>query len=393
MKQPPKKTAKPKPRSEQRKEVKPKLKLNETVLERITRSPEYRKDGKLVSDPQQRGLYLRIGKRDGPCSWVLIDQRGTNPKSHSGAVMHTRTFGQWPRMSLAKARAEAQRLRLEDRGIGLTWETAATRYVAERGKRLQPIAKRNLERSLLTHLGALGPTKLDGLKRERVAAIVQELFGAAPETAIKVLAQAKALTRWAATTGLVENDPLHLLDKSMFGNFRSQPKTRVASDDEIRAMFADETPTGLALRWQLLTGCRIAEALQFEPAQVTDGIWTIPALATKSQRAHRVPLSKAAAKLVKEMPPSISYSGVAQHMQKTYGDLRSHDARRSAATRARQLGASAETVHYVLNHARGVLDKTYLQHSMTDEARAALEKLAAHYQTILRQGAKATKRG
>jgi integrase len=382
------------------------MKLTDSTLERIARS-KANQTGKLISDDQQRGLYLRVGKT-GKASWCLVDQRS--------GKFSTRTFGEWPRMSLAKARAEAARMRLEDRGIGLTWDSAVERFLgmkeggakAYREVRTAPktktqkaaaetketAAQRSAKRVLLIHFAELGPVKLEALKRERVEGIILAFFKDKPETAIKLLSQAKALARWCARKGFVEHDPLHLLDKTIFGSYRSKPKTRVATDNEIRQIFADETPTGVALRWQLLTACRISEALQFDSTQVDEhGVWTIPAGATKSQREHRVPLSTMARKIARqEMPVGISYSGVAQHMTKFYGELNTHDARRTAATRARQLGASLELAHYLMNHARPILDRTYLQHDMVPEAREALEALAAHYQNVLRQGAKATKR-
>jgi len=383
------------------------MKLSESILERITRSKQFQ-TGKLYSDDQQRGLHLRIGKT-GKASWCLLDQRG--------GKFSTRTFGEWPRMSVEKARAEAARLRLEDRGVGLTWKRAvekflgmpeggADAYLEARKKskqearqkiargREEKAARKNAKRALLVHLGELNSTKLADLKRERVAQIILDFFAEKPETGKKLLSQAKALTRWCAVAGHVERDPLDLLDNTVFQSYRSKPKERVATDDEIRAIFADDTQTGLALRWQLLTACRISEALQFDSSQVDEqGVWTIPKEATKSEREHRLPLSKLAQQIaMQEMPPSISYSGVAQHMKKHFGDLRSHDARRTAATRARKMGASAEVAHYLLNHARPILDATYMHHDMIDEARKATEALAAHYQNVIRQGEKTKRR-
>lgn len=347
------------------------MKINEATIRTLPAN------GRMVGDEKTPNLYVRKNK-DGSAAFVYKSQRGGNWREQ--------TLGKHPRMSLDRARSEAARLRAEDTGaVAMSWGDAAARYVSQKSGQVTAVPLRNIERALLTHFAELKSIKLDAINRQQVAKIVSAFSADKPETALKLLANAKSFTRWAAITGLVDRDPLDLLDrKTLFGSFKSNAKTRVLSDDEIRKLWADESYQGLVLWWQLLTACRVSEALQFSAKQVKGDIWIIPTPATKSRREHRVPLSTQAQTLLaeQEFPPPISYALVAQYCERHF-DYRSHDCRRTAATRMRALGTSAETVHYVLNHARGILDATYLRHDPLPEARVALQLLGDHLDTVI----------
>ena len=84
----------------------------------------------------------------------------------------------------------------------------------------------------------------------------------------------------------------------------AKPKTRVLSVDEIRVFWTmldrigGMTPAICdALRLQLLTAVRIGEVLEAERSEIDleARLWTIPALRTKAERQHVLPLSLAAA--------------------------------------------------------------------------------------------------
>ena len=110
-----------------------------------------------------------------------------------------------------------------------------------------------------------------------------------------------------------------------------QPRERKLSDDELRALWAMPEPYGRLLRFALLTGGRIGEAMQFEPEQLVGDLWTIAM--TKNGRPHTVPLCPAAAALAKEGWPKRTYEALWSHLVARGIQWRPHDLRRTAATR------------------------------------------------------------
>ena len=63
-----------------------------------------------------------------------------------------------------------------------------------------------------------------------------------------------------------------------------------------------------------------------------------------------------------------------------------HDIRRTVATGLGRLGVQQDVIERVLNHGRGILEKTYNVHQYRDEKRAALEAWARHVDQILTGG-------
>jgi integrase len=187
-------------------------------------------------------------------------------------------------------------------------------------------------------------------------------------------------------------------------------RERLLSDDEIRAIWtALDTVSQLTadvLRFQFLTAQRIGEvmSLTWADLDLASGWWTIPAEKTKSNRAHRVPLSHLALAIVTARRaestspwvfpaprsenravslPTI-HKGLMSVRRTTAIEFRSHDLRRTATT----LMAACEVPPYiltrVLNHAdQGVTSRHYNRHSYDAQKRTALETLARQLHHII----------
>lgn len=149
-----------------------------------------------------------------------------------------------------------------------------------------------------------------------------------------------------------------------------------------------------------LTGQRRTEvaSMRWADLDLDASRWTLAADATKSARAHLVPLSPAAVTLLKATPRLGDYvwSSDGKTHVKGYskakasldtflaaaGDplkpWRLHDIRRTAATHLVRLGISETIVGRVLNHAPvGATARTYALHSYEPEKRNALDQWAA----------------
>jgi integrase len=132
-------------------------------------------------------------------------------------------------------------------------------------------------------------------------------------------------------------------------------------------------PYGPLLRFALLTGGRIGEAIQLEPEQVTGELWTIPI--TKNGRPHTLPLTPTAAALAAAGWPKRGYQALFSHLVMLGVSWRPHDLRRTAATRMIEAGVSSDAVESVLNHSRAKLLRTYQQADPLPAMRDALARL------------------
>jgi len=99
--------------------------LTESELRKLARDPEqYRRS---TSHAKQRGLCARP-QREGEVAWVARSQRRGSTRE--------KVLGYWPRMGVDEARAACATFRLEERGINVTFGTAAQRYLNEQAKGL-----------------------------------------------------------------------------------------------------------------------------------------------------------------------------------------------------------------------------------------------------------------
>lgn len=212
--------------------------------------------------------------------------------------------------------------------------------------------------------------------------------------------------------------------------FRTGERDRVLNADEIRLFWiatgTEKEPFASIARLLLLTGQRRSEIAEMQRWQID---WrgqtlTLPIRMTKSQRAHVVPLSDLAMKVLDAVPrragemmlfgrdgdrlhSSSSFCGANQRIEQrmlelrrqeiveTGGDLDDahtphwvfHDLRRTAMTVMCELGHSLPVVDKILNHgpAGGGVGRTinsvarvYCKYEFMPERRAALQDLAAH---------------
>src|SRR5207237_4631882 len=83
-------------------------------------------------------------------------------------------------------------------------------------------------------------------------------------------------------------------------------RERYLKSDEIRAVWealeSEPAYESAVLKLQLLTGQRIGEVRQMRVVDidVADAMWTIPSSVSKNKKAHRVPLSESALRIVQE---------------------------------------------------------------------------------------------
>jgi integrase len=151
----------------------------------------------------------------------------------------------------------------------------------------------------------------------------------------------------------------------------------------------------IAIKLQLVTAQRKGEIVGAEWCEIDliSGWWMIPGRKAKNGQAHRVPLSKLALELLKEIKQLHDESPWVFPSDKTVGHITPaaidhairrctienvqpftpHDLRRTAASHMTSMGISRLVVSKLLNHVENSVTAIYDRHSYDTEKRNALE--------------------
>jgi len=348
---------------------------------------------------------------------------------------HRFTIGAWPDWSALKAVREARNLRQRiDRGENPIADRAPSPATASIDSILhefvaryvrnpkQPLRERTADeyesafnRLVKPRIGKLG---IYEVRRSHIIKMLDEIEDVnGPVAADRTLAYVRKAFNWYATRDDQFNVPV------VRGMARIKPKerarTRVLSDDEIRAIWPELAKTGTfgaLVKTLLLTAQRRDEVAQMSRKEIgSDGIWTIPAARYKTKCANFVPLSKAVLTVIAAQPTidgseyvfssraKTPFSGfskskaalgksVLAEMQKRakkgakvepIPNWTLHDLRRTAKTLMARAGVRPDISERVLGHVIAGVEGTYDRHSYEHEKRDALEKLAEMIERIL----------
>ena len=147
--------------------------------------------------------------------------------------------------------------------------------------------------------------------------------------------------------------------------------------------------------------------MRWDDVDLHTGVWTLPKEQMKSKRAHEVPLSLLAIRIIKRCnklgPYALTTDGVTHvrgfskmkiEIDKTVVDLNDgnaidpwtfHDLRRTAATNLAKLKVPPYVIGTVLGHSpQGVTAEHYVWHRFMPEKRVALRRLALHILGIMK---------
>jgi len=345
------------------------------------------------------------------------------------------TIGDYPDVTLAKARVRADELRVavangqnpvddrrRDRETRATraFEAVGKRYLAEWAERNKaPSSVAQDRRALDKHvLPKWRHRNITTLRRGDITDLLQGIVDAGtPVQANRVQALISKVFSFAVDQGLVEANPCARLPKQ---GGKETPAKRYLQDPEIPEFWkrcgtaAMRPETGLALRLILLTGVRAAEAAGMAKAEIkhlddpTAAFWEIPGERTKNGLTHVVPLSEPARQTVldalrsaKEGQPyvfpspvragesvqahslTVAMQRMAEHIEgdaaKTWkADPPSpHDLRRTFRTKLSALGIPKDVRDRLMNHApRDVGERHYDQYDFLREKRDGLTRWA-----------------
>jgi integrase len=186
-------------------------------------------------------------------------------------------------------------------------------------------------------------------------------------------------------------------------------RDRVLRDEEVLAIWlaADKMgwPFGPLVQLLILTAQRRNEVsgIRWHHLDLEQKLWTQPAQANKSRRAHFVPLSRIALETIRSLPcvhdelvfpargKDNALSGYSKWKRKLdrlsgVSDWTLHDLRRTAATGMAALGVPPHIVELVLNHRSGALGGIagiYNRFQYLEERRDALELWSQHLDGLI----------
>jgi integrase len=373
-----------------------------------------------ISDAGQRGLRLAVHP-SGMKSWIV---RYRHPITRVSRKMTLQ-----PGLDLADARklaADAMyqvakgidpiQAKRDERQAALdategTLNAVAKRYIDLAASKLR--SRGYYESTLRNYvLPKLGQHPIDRIKRSEITAVldvVERKSGASTADATKRVLN--ALMNWYESRSDFVN-PMHRMKARLKPS--EQARTRVLSDDELRAIWlaaGDERVGGYgqAIRLLVLTGGRRAEVSGLKRSEievVNDNgseftVWRLPARRSKSKREVMRPLSKAALDIINDMPiigdsdyvftlNGRSPMNLGYDLKK---DLLSelsgvqgwvlHDLRRVHRSLLSRCRVPLEVAERALGHSQSLLLRTYDQHSHLPAMQEAVDKVAAEVARIV----------
>ena len=355
-------------------------------------------------DRQVLGLGVRITPGDAR-SWFV---RYRTPGGHRRFKL-----GEYPGLTLKAARLEAQRV-LADVGRGgdpqrakhvarssdapTTLAELVHRYVSHVRTRNRSWAE--TERILLRYIvPRLGKLPLEDVRRGHIEPILDELAETAPSMANAAMRQVRRLFNWCVEKDLLPASPIAKVKLPA----KERSRDRVLTDDEVRSIWAAldalPYPFGPCLKLTLLTGQRRTEVagMRWSDVDLDAETWMLPREKTKGDRAHVVPLSRQALKVLEALPRGSSglvfttnnrtqisgFSKVKAWIDAKVGipAWRIHDLRRTAASGMAKLGVAPHVIEKALNHSTGQISGVagiYNRHEYADEKKQALAQWAQY---------------
>ena len=363
-----------------------------------------------VTDPEQRGLYLRVPPQ-GPIVFAVAirDQYGKKPWHKVGTTAD---------MSIEDARERAQRVirRIKDglpafepipeppasyRAIAEKWLEL---HVGHQGLRSGPEIERLLRKFVFPFWGK---RKFTDIKRRDINELLDAIAKDSAWNADHVLAVIRKMSNWHATR---DDDYVSPFVKGM-RRTRSEVRARdrILNDDELRRIWrqAEANGTfGALIRLALLTGQRRGDVVAMKWHDITpDGVWEILTETREKGNIGAVRLPEQALAIVKTQPrlsgnpyvfaasrgpgPLNGFNKRKAAFDQTCGvtGWTLHDLRRTARSLMSRAGVSDEHAEHALGHKLQGVKKVYNRYDFFKEKSDALARVAALIERIVNPSA------
>ncbi len=233
------------------------------------------------------------------------------------------------------------------------------------------------------------------------AALAKIAGRGAKQMSDRFFSYANPIFEWAAKNDLVDHNPCAAVDKIGPG---TTVRERVLSDDELRAIWAASFKMrteggrnyGKLIRFLMIVPLRLNEARLAVFGEFLGGRIRLKEERMKSAREFRLSLPDTALDILGQGTATERVFPKTQSLWRLKNELdgycgvehwRTHDLRRTVASRLQGLGVPLDIISAVLSHAAGKgADKHYFHGEAVEQKAAALELWAGTLSVILAQG-------
>jgi len=358
---------------------------------------------RITYDSDVAGYGLRV-TANGNRSFIL------NYRRKADGIERRWTIGAFPDWSVGAARDEAKRLkRIIDGGgdpVGDIHKSRAGATVAELCARFErEVLPRNRPSTQLTYRQQIAAEVLPALGRRKVASVTyadidalhRSISARAPTRANRIVSLLTRLFNLAVRWDIRVDNPCRGIERNT-----EHRRQRYLSADELArlstalANLPDQAAANV-VRLLLLTGARRGEALaaRWSDFDLVAGVWSKPAASTKQNRPHRIPLSDAACRLLRQMQaeagkgaywlfPERGKPGHRSNIRAAWdtlrkaagiSDARVHDLRHTFASLIVSQGDGLPVIGALLGHTTPATTARYA-HLLDDPLRKAVERAA-----------------
>jgi integrase len=379
-------------------------KLTQTAVDRLKLTKGSAEE--IIFDSGAPGLGLRM-RAGGSRKWVF--------QYRFAGQARRDTIGTAAALTLEAARMKARAMRVKvDDGIDPRVEKVARieasktifsavmkDYLEARQRDMKPRSFAECKRHLEKHWQPLHKLPITGLARATVAGRLREIIKASgPVAADRARSTLSAMFTWAIGEGLCDENPVIGTNKAS----DDAERERALTDAELVKVWkaAPDNHYGSVLKLLVLTGARKSEIANMRWSEIDREAKTLqlPAERTKNSRAHIVPLSNTAMKIIDGIDKrggrdlvfgsgEGGYSGWS-HSKAALDqaiDVKEawtlHDLRRTVRTGLGRLGVAPHIAEAVLNHLPAKLVRTYDKNRYEPEKRQALNLWASHIEALI----------
>jgi integrase len=330
----------------------------------------------------------------------------------AGSRLRKYTIGPYGRVTLAMARAQAQKVfvaRLDGRDPAAEKANSRRRLVVDRvdglvetfiverlsGLRSGPAVANRLRNDVIPRWGT---KSIHDIKRRDIVDLVSEVAQRGPGANRNIAKVLKTFFRWCVGRAVIDFSPVEGL------NLRppDRSRDRALDDKELATVIlagrSMPGPFGAILEVLALTGQRREEVAQMAWSEVDEAprTWHIPSHRSKNAKAHLVHLSDRVWEIIKGQPrhsrfvfatsggknfQSFKYAKATLDQLSGVTGWRIHDLRRTVVTGMARLGVPPHVADKILNHQSGTISgvaAVYQKHEFLTERKDALDRWSQH---------------
>jgi len=358
----------------------------------------------MLPDPKLSGHYVRV-TANGAKTFVAV-ARDPNGKQ----VWHTIGSTQLHKIEDACELARTAMKNIkggQDRKGPKSFQTVAEEWLKRHVQARGVITSKDMTRTLYKHaMPVWAGRDFDSITRSDVTELLDQIEDSAgPSAADSILSILSSMMNWRVTRNDKYVSPI--VKGMRRTSQKERARTRILSDDEIRAVWKQAEANGVfgaLIRLLLLTGQRRSKVAAMKWEHIEGNTWHIPNGNKRLKgTGGDLMLPDMAMAVIKAQPryesnPYVLASRYPGTHYSNYGHGKSqfdaklpampqwglHDLRRTARSLMSRAGVNRDHAERVLGHAQPGVQGTYDRHSYREEKAQALRLLAGLIQNILR---------